>query len=100
MTRKPSSYHRVSTSIAAAGAALALLAQAAPSHAEDVSPTGKGIVGGGLLGGEVVMLVEAAVGVKSGWAYVIGGVLGAGGGAVGGWQIEKNADSKVSLYML
>jgi hypothetical protein len=100
MTRKASSYQRVSTSIVAAGAALAILAQATPSHAEDVSPTGKGVVGGGLLGAEVVMLVEAAVGLKSGWAYLIGGVVGAGGGAVGGLQIQKDADPKVSLYML
>ena len=100
MTRKASSYQRVSTSIVAAGAAFALLAQATPSYADEVSPTGKGVVGGGLLGAEVVMLVEAAIGVKSGWAYLIGGVVGAGGGAVGGWQIQKEADPKVSLYML
>ena len=100
MTRKASSYQRVSTSIVAAGAALALLTQAAPSRADEVPATGKGIVGGGLLGGEVVMVVEAAAGLKSGWAYFIGGVLGATGGAIAGWQIEKNADSKVSLYML
>src|SRR5262245_24867292 len=92
MTRKASSYQRVSTSIVAAGAALALLTQSTPSHAEDVAATGKGVVGGGLLGAEVVMLFEAAVGLKSGWAYLIGGVVGAGGGAVGGWQIQKDAD--------
>ena len=95
MTRKASSYHRVSASIAAAGVALALVAQTSSASADEVSATGKGIVGGGLLGGEVVMLVEAAVGVKSGWAYLLGGVVGVGGGAVGGWQIEKNADTKV-----
>jgi hypothetical protein len=100
MTSKASSYQRVSTSIVAAGAALALLTQATPSRADEVPATGKGIVGGGLLGGEVVMLVEAAVSVKPGWAYLVGGLVGAGGGAVAGWQIEKNADSKVSLYML
>ncbi len=100
MTRKASSYQRVSTSIVAAGAALAWLAQATPSRADDVSPTGKGVVGGGLLGAETVMLVEAAVGVKPGWAYAVGGVVGAGGGVVAGWQFQKNADPKVSLYLL
>jgi hypothetical protein len=100
MTRKASPYQHISTSIVAAGAALALLTQATPSLAEDVSPTGKGVVGGGLLGAEAVMLVEAAFGVKSGWAYLIGGVVGAGGGAVGGWQVQKNGDPKTSLYML
>jgi hypothetical protein len=100
MNRKASSYQRVSMSIVAAGAALALVTMAAPASAEDVPATGKGITGGALLGGEVVMLTEAAFGLKSGWGYVIGGVVGAGGGAVAGWQIEKKADSKVSLYML
>jgi hypothetical protein len=100
MTRKASSYQRVSTSIVAAGAALALLAQATPSYAEEVSPTGKGVVGGGLLGAEVVMLLEAAVGVKSGWLYLLGGAAGAGGGAVAGLQFQKNSDPKVSLYLL
>jgi hypothetical protein len=100
MVRKASSCTRFSSSVVAAGAALALLAQAAPLRAEDVSPKGKGIVGAGLLGAEVVTLVEAAVGVKSGWAYVVGGIVGAGGGAFAGSQIEKNADSKVSVYML
>jgi hypothetical protein len=100
MTRKASPYQRISTSIVAAGAALALLTQATPSFADEVSPDGKGIVGGGLLGAETVMLVEAAVGLKSGWAYLVGGVVGAGGGVIGGWQIQKNADSKVSMYLL
>jgi hypothetical protein len=84
----------------AAGTAAMLMTQAAPSLAEEVPATGKGIVGGALLGGEVVMLVEAAFGVKSGWVYVLSGVLGAGAGGFGGWQIEQNADSKVSVYML
>jgi hypothetical protein len=100
MTRKASSYHRTSTSIVAVGVALAAITGAAPARAEEVSATGKGITGGALLGGEAVMLVEAAFGMKSGWGYVIGGVVGAGGGAVGGWQIEQNADSKVSVYLL
>jgi hypothetical protein len=76
------------------------MTQAAPSFAEEVPATGKGIVGGALLGGEVVMLVEAAFGVKSGWVYILSGVLGAGAGGFGGSIIEKEADSKVSVYML
>jgi hypothetical protein len=100
MTWKASSYKRVSTSIVAAGAAFALLAQAAPARADDVSPTGKGVVGGGLLGAEVVMVVEAAAGMKSGWGYLIGGAVGAGGGAFAGLQAQKNADPKISMYLL
>jgi len=66
----------------------------------DASPTAKGIVGGGLLGGEAVMLVEAAASVKPGWAYAVGGGLGAVGGAVGGYFAEGTGDARLSLYLL
>jgi hypothetical protein len=76
------------------------MTRAAPSLAEEVPATGKGIAGGALLGAEVVMLVEAAVGVKSGWVYILTGLLGAGAGGYGGYVVEQEADSKVSVYML
>jgi hypothetical protein len=60
----------------------------------------KGIVGGALLGGELVVTVEAAAGVKSGWAYAGGALLGAAGGGVGGYFIEKEASPRVDLLML
>jgi hypothetical protein len=84
----------------AAGPAAILMTQAAPSFAEEVPATGKGIAGGALLGGELVMLVEAAVGVKSGWVYVLTGLVGAGAGGYGGYVVEQEADSKVAVYML
>lgn len=70
------------------------------ARAEEVSPTGKGIAGGALLGGEVVMLGEAAVGVHSGWALGLGALVGGGGGAYLGSRIESGSDPQVSLYML
>jgi hypothetical protein len=71
------------------------------AHADDVSSTGKGIGGGALLGGEVVWIVEGIAGVHSGWAYAIGGILGAGGGGVGGYFVEKgSSDGKAPMYML
>jgi hypothetical protein len=84
----------------AAGTAAILMTRATPSLAEEVPATGKGIVGGALLGGELVMLVEAAFGVKSGWVYILSGVLGAGAGGYGGYVVEQEADPKVSVYML
>jgi len=60
----------------------------------------KGTIGGALLGGELVVTVEAAAGVKSGWAYAGGAILGAAGGGVGGYFIEKNASPRVDLLML
>ena len=84
----------------AAGTAAILMTRAAPSIAEEIPATGKGITGGALLGGELVMLVEAALGVKSGWVYILTGVLGAGAGGFGGYMVEQEADPKVSVYML
>jgi len=100
MVRKGSSSSCFARWGIAAGTAAILLTRAAPSLAEEVPATGKGIVGGALLGGEVVMLVEAAFGVKSGWVYLLSGALGAGAGGFGGSLIEKEADPKVSVYML
>src|SRR4051794_9055339 len=97
-TNRP--YSLVSSSIVAMGTALALLGQASPAQADEVPATGKGIAGGALLGGEVVMLGEAIAGVRSGWVYLLGGVVGAGGGAYLGHLVERDADPKASVYML
>ena len=74
--------------IAAVGAALV----AAPSDARadgSVSPKGKGIVGGLLLGGEVVTMPMGIAGLKPWWPYLVFGGLGSVGGAIGGWGVEK-----------
>ncbi|PIE06262.1 MAG: hypothetical protein CSA75_00440 [Sorangium cellulosum] len=73
-----------------------------PAAAEDsgIDATGKGITGGALLGGELVMAVEAAFGVQNTWAYVGGGVAGAVAGGVGGYFIEDSSDSQPAYYML
>jgi hypothetical protein len=73
---------------------------ASAQESDEVSATGKGITGGALLGAEVVMLTEAALGAKPWWAYMVGGVAGAAGGGVGGYFAEQNSDPKVSLYLL
>ena len=46
--------------------AVAVSALAGDARADDVSPNGKGIVGGALLGAEVVTIIEALVGVQPG----------------------------------
>jgi hypothetical protein len=68
--------------------------------ATPTSATGKGVVGGALLGGEAVLLVEAAADVKQGWAYGLGGGLGAVAGGVGGWFAEDKGSAKLSMYLL
>ncbi|MDP8999207.1 MAG: hypothetical protein M3O46_03750 [Myxococcota bacterium] len=71
------------------------------ARADNISPTGKGIVGGALLGAEVVTIGESLIGVRPGWAYVVGAIVGAGGGGVGGYFVEKgSSDGKAPMYML
>lgn len=80
-----------SAALLAAGAAFtaATLASGDAHASGPVSPTGKGIVGGALLGGEVVTLTIGAIGVERGWPYFVFGALGAAGGGVGGYFVEK-----------
>lgn len=73
------------------------LAHADPTEA---SVTGKGLVGGALLGGEVVMLTEAALKVRPAWAYYIGGAAGLIGGGVAGHYLESSLSPKSAMYML
>lgn len=89
-----------SVPVAALIAASATLLMPSAAHAQEVSPTGKGITGGALLGAEAVTLTEAAIGVKPAWPYIVGGIAGAGGGAVGGYFAEHSGNAKLSLYLL
>ncbi len=82
-------------------ASLALTPLAAhATGVSEVSTSGKGAVGGALLGAEVVLVTEAAFDTKPTWAYVLGGGVGAVGGGIGGYFIERNANPKVPMLML
>jgi hypothetical protein len=71
------------------------------AHADEVSPTGKGIVGGALMGGEVVTIVMSFTSAKSIGAYAVGFGLGAAAGGVGGYFVEQSStDGRVPMYML
>jgi len=71
------------------------------AQAEEVSPSGKGVVGGAFLGGEIVVFVEALAGVRNGTAYLLGAGGGAIAGGVGGYFIEQSSDDgRVPAYML
>jgi hypothetical protein len=74
--------------------------QPGKAFADEVPATGKGIVGGALLGGEAVVIVEAIAGVRTGWVYLVGAAAGAGAGAVAGWQVEQNGSSQAAVYLL
>jgi len=83
--------NRLSKLLAAAAIGATLLAASGDARAQGgpVTPTGKGIVGGALLGGEVVVIPMGIAGVQKGWPYFVFGGLGMVGGAVGGYFVEK-----------
>ena len=72
------------------------------AHAQSVEPTvgGKGLVGCALLGGEAVLLTEAALKVRPGWAYYLGGGAGLVGGGIAGHFLEDSLSSKSAMYLL
>lgn len=87
--------------VVAAALGLALAIAAPHAHAQkEISAMGKGIVGLGLLSGEVVLSVEALAGVKNPWALAIPTIVAAGGGAVGGYFIDKLDKPEVSVALL
>jgi hypothetical protein len=87
--------------IAAAALVSVTLLPGRDARADEVSPTAKGVVGGALLGAEVVTIVEGIADVRSGWAYGIGAVVGAAGGGIGGYFVEQNSSNgRVPTYML
>ncbi|MES1188277.1 MAG: hypothetical protein ABUL60_30950 [Myxococcales bacterium] len=90
---------KLTTLLALAGATLTPLAAHAAGVAE-ASPTGKGIVGGTLLGAELVMASEAAFRVQPTWAYVVGGLAGGAAGGVGGYFVEQQGDARGPMLML
>jgi hypothetical protein len=95
--------HRLGAAALASTFAFATLAGNPTSAAaqEQVSPDGKGVTGGALLGAEVITIVESMANVHQGWAYGVGAAIGAIGGGVGGYFVEQNSsDGRVPVYML
>jgi hypothetical protein len=79
----------------------ALVGFTSDARADEVSPNGKGIVGGALLGAEVVTITEALAGAKPGWAYWLGAGVGAVGGGVAGYFVEQQvSDARIPVLML
>ena len=93
-----SSFRKVS--VLAFAASLTIASHASATGVDEASSTGKGIVGGALLGAEAVMLTEAVIGVKPRWAYYVGGAAGAVAGGVGGYFLEENLSAKTNMFLL
>jgi hypothetical protein len=89
-------------SFAFATSTLFLVGQTSVALAQTKEPssTGKGIVGGTLLGAEVVLLTEAAIDVSPDWLYYVGGAAGAIGGATAGYFLEDSLSSKGNMFLL
>jgi hypothetical protein len=88
--------------VTVAGASLlfaALGCFASPASAQE-DPAGRGVVGGALVGAELVVLGEALFGVEPTWAYLVGGAVGAGAGAYAGHVVEEQAKREVSIILL
>jgi len=66
----------------------------------DVSPSGKGIAGGVLLGAELSVFTEGLLGVQSGWAYALGAGAGGAAGGAAGFLIEDTDSAGVPMVML
>jgi len=95
-------YARVSWAALSFAAAFVLTAPAAHAETgtEKAKSGAKGTVGLALLGAETVLTVEALIGVKPWWGYVLGGGLGAIGGGVGGYFIDRMDKPAVSMGLL
>lgn len=52
----------------------------------------KGTIGGGLIGAELGFVIPALAGARDAWMYIVFPVLGAGGGAVGGYFLLEKGD--------
>jgi hypothetical protein len=80
------------------------LPRRADAAVNNIEPTAKGIIGLGLLAGELVVNIEALAGVKKAWILALTGIIAAGGGAVGGYFIETKLSrltaSKVCVGLL
>ena len=93
--------HLVRT-IALAASTLLMVGHATTAAAQSAEPssTGKGIVGGTLLGAEVVLLTEAAIDVSPNWLYYVGGGAGAVGGGIAGYYLESAMSAKSNMILL
>jgi len=66
---------------------------------DSVKAKGVGIAGGAIVGGELVVAIEGLIGVKPLWPYLTFPFLGAAGGGVGGYYLEK-ASTEGAVAML
>jgi hypothetical protein len=62
-----------------------------------LKPDFKGAVGLGLIGAELGFVIPAVAGAKGAWPYIVFPIIGAGGGAVGGYFLLEKGDGHPEL---
>lgn len=67
-------------------------AEAQPAMPVQVESNVKGTIGLGMVGAELGFVIPAAVGLEDLWAYIVFPIVGAAGGAVGGFFAFDNND--------
>jgi hypothetical protein len=96
----------ISRNVGAVIVSLALLGTALPAAAQDASdespdvqvkPDFKGAIGLGLIGAELGFVIPALAGAKGVWPYIVFPVIGAAGGAVGGYFLLEKGEGKPEL---
>lgn len=82
--------------------ALALVSSVARPSAAQTSGENiaKGMIGGGMLGAEAVMLTESALRLRPGWLYAVGGAAGAGAGAYLGYEVSDDSSNRLPSFLL
>jgi hypothetical protein len=101
MSRPPVSPFAKTASAFALGSACFLTAMTAGAvGSPEPEAHAKGAVGGAMVLAELTLTIEAAVGVKPWWGYLLGGGLGAVGGAIGGYFIADAAGPEIPTAML
>jgi hypothetical protein len=95
-----SSFAKTASAIATGSACFLTAMTAGAVGSPEPEAHAKGVVGGALVLAELTLTIEAAVGVKPWWGYLLGGGLGAVGGAVGGYFIADAAGPEVPTAML
>ncbi len=87
--------------LATLAAGTVFLGAPSTAQAEEVKPDGKGVVGGALVGAELVVFTEAIIGVHNSTAYLLGAGGGAIAGGLGGYALETAvSDGRVPVYLL
>jgi hypothetical protein len=92
--------HQALVGTATAACLCLVTGRASATGQDQATSTGKGVVGLGLLGAEVVLVGEAAFGVKPAWMYYAGGGVGAIGGGIAGYYLEGGMDPRLSMFLL